>query len=117
MTERLIKAFDERCTEPLHSNQLPKEVDLKVDYRMWTNLYTIAAMASIGLSEDLRFLDQGSDLVKSESRDGAIKQVSFRNASLLLIGLPTIWSGLMTGTRPWLESVKRSPRCTAGCGS
>lgn len=78
MTERLVRAFDKRCTEPLHPGESPKEADLRVDYRIWTNLYTIAAIASIGLSEDLRFLDQGSDLVKSESRNGNVKHVSFR---------------------------------------
>ncbi|KAI9036800.1 cytochrome protein [Aspergillus affinis] len=45
---------------------------------MWSNLFTIAAIANIGLSEDLRFLDQGSDLVASESQGGAVKKINFR---------------------------------------
>ena len=77
MTERLVRAFVERCTGPLLPGNVPKE-DLRVDYRMWTNLYTIAAIASIGLSENLRFLDQGSDSVESESTYGGVKHVSFR---------------------------------------
>ncbi|KAH8423673.1 cytochrome P450 [Aspergillus melleus] len=78
MSRRLIKAFDARCTEPLPQGRIPDEQDLTVDYRMWSNLFTIAAIANIGLSEDLRFLDQGNDLVASESQDGAVKTVNFR---------------------------------------
>ncbi|KAE8149085.1 cytochrome protein [Aspergillus avenaceus] len=78
MTERIIKAFDERCTDPLPDGQIPDSKDLTIDYRMWTNLYTVAAIANIGLNEDLRFLDQGSDLVTSEAKDGTVKKVRFR---------------------------------------
>lgn len=78
MTGRLMKAFDGKCTSPLPPNQLPKKEDLTIDYRMWTNLFTIAAIANIGLSEDLRFIDQGSDRIKSEAMDGTVKEVSFR---------------------------------------
>lgn len=79
MTGRFIKAFDGKCTAPLPSNQsTPKEEDLTVDYREWSHLYAIAAIANIGLSEDLGFLDQGSDIVKSESSNGTVKQVHWR---------------------------------------
>ncbi|RAL09776.1 benzoate 4-monooxygenase cytochrome P450 [Aspergillus homomorphus CBS 101889] len=40
--------------------------DLTVDYRMWTNLFTIAAIANIG-----------NDLITSESMDGTVKRVRF----------------------------------------
>ena len=75
---KLIRAFDARCTDPLPPNQLPKEEDLKVDYRNWTVLFTAAAIANIGLSEDLGFLNEGSDKVKCEQKDGSVKEVSFR---------------------------------------
>ncbi|PYH79468.1 cytochrome protein [Aspergillus uvarum CBS 121591] len=78
MTRRIIGAFDARCTDPLPNGYRPKEEDLTVDYRLWTNLFTIAAIANIGLSEDIRFLDQGNDQITSESMDGTIKRVSFR---------------------------------------
>jgi hypothetical protein len=42
-------------------------------------LYSIAAIANIGLSEDLRFLDQGNNIVTSEAKDGTCKKVHFRD--------------------------------------
>ncbi|RDW78670.1 cytochrome P450 [Aspergillus mulundensis] len=79
MTSRLIRVFDGKCTAPLpESVQVPDEKDLTIDYRSWTNHFTVAAIANIGLSEDLGFLEQGSDMVPSESMDGNVKQVSFR---------------------------------------
>jgi cytochrome P450 len=79
MTGRLVKAFDALCTEPLSKGQIrPKAEDLTVDYRMWGNLFTVAAIANIGLSEDLGFLDNGSDLITAERMDGSIHQVHFR---------------------------------------
>jgi cytochrome P450 len=79
MTNRMVKAFDARCTAPLTDAVAPiEEKDLTVDYRMWANLYTVAAIANIGLSEDLKLIDQGSDLVSSQAMDGTVKQVNFR---------------------------------------
>ncbi|KAF9887605.1 hypothetical protein FE257_009818 [Aspergillus nanangensis] len=78
MSHRLIKAFDARCTNPLPVGCLPDEKDLTIDYRSWTNLFTIAAIANIGLSEDIRFLDQGNDIITSQAMDGTLKEVHFR---------------------------------------
>ncbi|KAL5363943.1 cytochrome P450 [Aspergillus floccosus] len=78
MSRRLIKAFDARCTRPLSPGSMPAPQDLTVDYRMWTNLFTIAAIANIGLSEDIEFLDQANDLITSEGKDGTLKKVHFR---------------------------------------
>lgn len=78
MTNRLIRAFDARCTAPIAHGQRPKKEDLYVDYRMWSNLFTIAAIANIGLSEDIHFLEQGNDLIVSERMDGASQRVHFR---------------------------------------
>ena len=79
MTSRMVKAFDALCSNPLPATQTrPNTEDLTVDYRMWSNLFTIQAIANIGLSEDLRFLDQGSDLVTAERMDGTLHQVNYR---------------------------------------
>ena len=79
MTSRMIKAFDARCTTPLPATQTrPFPEDLNIDYRMWSNLFTVQAIANIGLSEDLKFLDQGSDLITAERMDGTLHQVNFR---------------------------------------
>ena len=82
MTGRLIKAFDGMCTSSLKENTLPDSKDLILDYRLWSNLFTIAAIANIGLSEDIRFLDNGNDLITSEQMDGSTKEVHFRECLL-----------------------------------
>ena len=100
---KLIKAFDARCTDPLPPNQLPKEEDLTVDYRNWTVLFAASAIASIGLSEDLGFLNEGSDTVKSESKDGTVKEVSFRecHAGTGRVSYELVWA------YDWFKTFKR----------
>lgn len=78
ITARLIKSFDARCTPPLPQGARPSSGDQTVDYRMWSNLFTVCAIANIGLSEDLGFLERGDDLVTSEAPDGTLKKVHFR---------------------------------------
>lgn len=77
MTQRVINAFDARCTLPLQEGVSGKD-DLTIDYREWTNLFTISAIANIGLSEDLGFLNRGNDLIDSEDMSGKVKKVHFR---------------------------------------
>ncbi|KAL1846530.1 hypothetical protein Plec18167_005356 [Paecilomyces lecythidis] len=106
VSRKLIKAFDARCTDPLPSNQLPKKEDLTVDYRNWTVLFTASAIASIGLSEDLGFLDDGSDKVISESKDGSTKTVSFRecHAATGRVSYELVWS------YDWFKTFKRASK-------
>ncbi|KAF2233794.1 cytochrome P450 monooxygenase [Viridothelium virens] len=78
MTNRMVKAFDTRCTEPLESGRPVEKEDLTIDFWMWANYFAVAAIANIGLSEDLGFLEQGSDLVTSEAPGGAIKKAHFK---------------------------------------
>jgi cytochrome P450 len=78
-TARLIKAFDERCTAPLQKGTTtPDPRDLNVDYRAWTNFFTLDAIADIGLSERLGFLDQGNDRVVGERMDGSTFECNYR---------------------------------------
>lgn len=106
VSRKLIKAFDARCTDPLPPNQLPKKEDLTVDYRNWTVLFTAAAIASIGLSEDLGFLNDGSDKVMSESKDGSIKEVSFRecHAATSRASYELVWA------YDWFKTLKRASK-------
>lgn len=78
LTGRLIKSFDARCTIPLAQGDPPSPETQTVDYRMWSNFFTVSAIASIGLSENLGFLERGDDLVTSEAPDGTLKKVHFR---------------------------------------
>lgn len=68
--ERLIAQFDKRCSEP--------GKDVVVDYRPWTNYFTLDAISDIGLSSTLGFLDQGNDLTLAERPDGSTHSVHFR---------------------------------------
>ncbi|KAL4880479.1 cytochrome P450 [Aspergillus karnatakaensis] len=77
---RLVKHFDTICTAPLPEGQDPAPSDLTVDFRAWTNFFTLDAIADIGLSERLGFLDQGSDLCVAERKDGSTYQTSLREA-------------------------------------
>ncbi|KAM6523532.1 hypothetical protein FSOLCH5_004149 [Fusarium solani] len=78
-TERFIRAADAACTLPLKKGFVrPDPADLTFDYRAFTNFFTLDAIADIGLSERLGFLDQGHDLVKAERMDGTIHEVNYR---------------------------------------
>lgn len=77
--ERLIRQFDKRCTAPLPEYQkIPSPEDLNVNYRMWTNFFTVEAIADIGLSEKLGFLDRGDDICDAVRNDGTTFKASFR---------------------------------------
>ncbi|KAI9901017.1 hypothetical protein N3K66_002834 [Trichothecium roseum] len=77
-TERFIIGADRACTDPLPKGSiLPAAEDCRFDYRRWTNFFTLDAIADIGLSERLGFLDQGDDLVEAERMDGTTHQVNY----------------------------------------
>ncbi|KZL83333.1 cytochrome p450 oxidoreductase [Colletotrichum incanum] len=77
-TERFIRGCDKACTKPLEEGFRQDSADLAFDYRAWTNYFTLDAIADIGLSEKLGFLDQGHDLVRAERLDGTIHEVNYR---------------------------------------
>ncbi|TVY34702.1 Benzoate 4-monooxygenase [Lachnellula occidentalis] len=77
-TERFIKAAEARCTEPLKKGELPTPESLTFDYRAYANFFTLDAIADIGLSERLNFLDQGHDLVTAETMDGKLYKTNYR---------------------------------------
>jgi hypothetical protein len=56
----------------------PAPEDLTVDYRAWTNFFTLDAIADIGLSERLGFLDTGDDLTTAEAMDSTIYKINYR---------------------------------------
>lgn len=78
-TERFIRAADAACTLPLKEGFLrPDPADLTFDYRAFANYFTLDAIADIGLSERLGFLDQGHDLVTAERMDGSLYKINYR---------------------------------------
>ncbi|CAM1501964.1 Fc.00g039480.m01.CDS01 [Cosmosporella sp. VM-42] len=78
-TERFIRQADAACTLPLKEGfSRPDPADLKFDYRAFANFFTLDAIADIGLSERLGFLDQGHDLVTGEGMDGTLRKINYR---------------------------------------
>lgn len=78
-TERLVAYLDKRCTAPLPTGvHVPDTEDLNVDYRAWTNFFTLDAIADIGLSEKLGFLDNGYDQITGRRLDGTKYTCNFR---------------------------------------
>ncbi|KIW33089.1 uncharacterized protein PV07_04584 [Cladophialophora immunda] len=77
-TARMIAHFDKCCTAPLKPGRLPEAHELNVDYREWTNYFTLDAIADIGLSETLRFLDNGHDRITGRRTDGTKYECNFR---------------------------------------
>ena len=77
-TARMIVHFDKSCTAPLKPGRVPEENDLNVDYREWTNYFTLDAIADIGLSEILGFLDRGHDRITGRRTDGTKYECNFR---------------------------------------
>ncbi|KAI8680357.1 hypothetical protein NCS57_00316200 [Fusarium keratoplasticum] len=76
-TERFIKACDAACTLPPKTSADPQLDELTFDYRKWTNFFTVEAIADIGLSEKLGFLDNGSADCTAEKRDGTLYTANF----------------------------------------
>ncbi|PYI28241.1 cytochrome P450 [Aspergillus indologenus CBS 114.80] len=83
--EKVVAHFDRMCTAAPSAavaagKQAPDRGDLTLDFRAWTNFFTLDAIADIGLSEKLGFLDQGHDLCVAERKDGSTYEVSLREA-------------------------------------
>ncbi|PWY90379.1 benzoate 4-monooxygenase cytochrome P450 [Aspergillus sclerotioniger CBS 115572] len=61
---RLITQLDQRCTLPLSVGEQVIPSDLTLNFRLWSNLFTIDAIADIALSEQLGMLDSGTDMMQ-----------------------------------------------------
>jgi cytochrome P450 len=82
---RLVQRFDQ------HLAQSP---DTPLDYRSWTNLFTIDSLCDICLSEQLACIDRGTDTVIAEDLAGHTKEVPFRDclyATFHVVG-DLVWS-------------------------
>lgn len=103
---RVVEHFDCCAARSAYS---PFDIDvknLKVDYRAWTNFFTMDAIADIGLSEDLGFTQVGDDKIVSEELDGTTRLVHYRETlhSLLTVQSHIVWS---YKSYPYLEKLTR----------
>lgn len=71
---KLLRQFDRICEQNASSNSTTPAV---VDFRKWTNLFTIEAIVDIALSHELGCLDRGDDYVKITTADGKEKKVRY----------------------------------------
>ena len=68
--EKMVTQFDQRCTAPPSNDSVSLD-DLTVNFRLWSNLFTLDAIADIALSERLGLLESGTDLVEGNMGNGA----------------------------------------------
>ena len=80
--ERLFLQLDRLCTQPLdaHGAEHPRPEDLNVDFKSWMSYFTQEAIADIGMSAVLGFLDRGHDFGPAEKLDGSITEASYSSA-------------------------------------
>lgn len=72
--QRLVAQFDQYAQLDLKTSVTSSQ---PIDFRKWSNLFTVEAIADIALSKDLGFLETGNDAVKSEAVDGKQSIVPF----------------------------------------
>ncbi|KAK8227138.1 putative cytochrome P450 monooxygenase [Phyllosticta capitalensis] len=78
-TVRLMAHMDKCCTDPLPEGEaIPKEDDINLDWRKWANYFSLDAIADIGLSERLGFLDKDDDSITCTKPDGSKYTCHFR---------------------------------------
>lgn len=78
---RLITHFDKCCTAPLKEGiKYPDPQDINVDFRKWTNFFSLDAIADIGLSEPLGLLDRGHFRVDAQEKNGDVFEADLRDS-------------------------------------
>ncbi|KAL4961183.1 cytochrome P450 [Aspergillus stella-maris] len=102
---RLLVQFDWRCTDPpsKETETRMSHDDFNVDFRFWSNLFTLDAIAYIALSERLGFLDAGSDLIEIK-RDESDKAKKLNMIPSLLCGSRTI--SYFVNATDWFHTLK-----------
>ncbi|KAK9428189.1 cytochrome P450 oxidoreductase [Lipomyces doorenjongii] len=94
--EKLIKEFDRCCGAAEY-----------VDFRKWTNFFTMDAIADIGLSQSLGFLEAGDDKTVSVDLDGTACEVSYREVlhNNLFAQSQVVWAYDWYPQLKWLTSI------------
>ncbi|KAF7556301.1 hypothetical protein G7Z17_g1504 [Cylindrodendrum hubeiense] len=105
-TQRLLNAFDKRCTAPLSPNETPDPKDLTIDFNHWINLWTIEAINYIAISATMDLLDTGTDEVTAEKPDGTLYRARYRHSQnqAAIAKSIFVWE---YDLYPWLEWLTR----------
>ncbi|RFU29840.1 hypothetical protein B7463_g6505, partial [Scytalidium lignicola] len=75
--KKLVTQFDKYCTEQLLDGEEPKAEDLTINFRRWSNLFTVDAIADIGLSETLGLLVTGNDTLMIDTNKASKESFHF----------------------------------------
>lgn len=92
-TQRMINQFDKRCCDAGH--------DEIVDYRTWANFFSLDAIADIGLSKRLDFLDNGHDSCVAMRPDGTTFMANYRES----LYANSRAQSVLAGTYRWYKPV------------
>lgn len=68
--EKMVVQFDRLCTGSLSNGSDVDPKDLTVNFRRWSNLFTLDAIADIALSQRLGLLESGTDLIEGKTDKG-----------------------------------------------
>lgn len=72
--QRLARQFDAVCAKSAAGNN---ESDSVIDFRKWSNLFTIEAIVDIAISRQLSCLENGNDTVVIHSLKGHQKRIRY----------------------------------------
>lgn len=76
LAEVLLGKLDSLCTIPLAPDQVPEKSDLLFDGNRWGLMFAFEGVGRIGLSAELNFIDQGSDLFELRMPDGSHQMIN-----------------------------------------
>lgn len=99
--QKMVAQLDKRCTDPPSTDCEVSSDELTVNFRFWSNLFTLDAIADIALSEQLGLLESGTDLIKGKS--GSTEQ-SFNLIESLHCGGRTV--SRFVGATDWFHFIK-----------
>ncbi|CAG8384547.1 unnamed protein product [Penicillium salamii] len=100
--QKMIVQFDKRCTNPYLDKCAIASSDLIVNFRFWSNLFTLDAIADIALSERLGLLESGTDLVEGIPSGSTVQNLNFIES--LHCGSRTV--SRFVGATDWFNSLK-----------
>ena len=108
--ERLFRQFDKLC-DAAKANE---DSFAEINWRKWSNLWTVEAIADIGMSHRMGMLESGNDIVVIEDADGMRKEYSFldslhrQNWAVSIVVWPAAWYPTLQTLTKWTSSWFRS---------